>query len=240
MENRTGEILRKRRLERSYFAIYCISTRINIDSEKYYTESKKLYSFFGCTLEGKKKYLSCILETEAEKTSEWYNFFQELKKRGINLNKTLVAYFSCSGETRKVSEKLSKIIDATLYEITPEIPYTDEDLDWHNKNSRSSIEMEDKSSRPKIKNDINIDEYQIVYLGFPIWWYVAPTIINTFLESHDFTNKKVILYCTSGSSSLKNTYQELKNTYNIDFVLGSRLNSNANDIELKEFIDNTK
>lgn len=141
MENRTGEILRKRRLERSYFAIYCISTRINIDSEKYYTESKKLYSFFGCTLEGKKKYLSCILETEAEKTSEWYNFFQELKKRGINLNKTLVAYFSCSGETRKVSEKLSKIIDATLYEITPEIPYTDEDLDWHNKNSRSSIEM---------------------------------------------------------------------------------------------------
>lgn len=240
MENRTGEILRKRRLERSYFAIYCISTRINIDSEKYYTESKKLYSFFGCTLEGKKKYLSCILETEAEKTSEWYNFFQELKKRGINLNKTLVAYFSCSGETRKVSEKLSKIIDATLYEITPEILYTDEDLDWHNKNSRSSIEMEDKSSRPKIKNDINIDEYQIVYLGFPIWWYVAPTIINTFLESHDFTNKKVILYCTSGSSSLKNTYQELKNTYNIDFVLGSRLNSNANDIELKEFIDNTK
>lgn len=83
MENRTGEILRKRRLERSYFAIYCISTRINIDSEKYYTESKKLYSFFGCTLEGKKKYLSCILETEAEKTSEWYNFFQELKKRGV-------------------------------------------------------------------------------------------------------------------------------------------------------------
>lgn len=240
MENRTGEILRKRRLERSYFAIYCISTRIKIDSEKYYTESKKLYSFFGCTLEGKKKYLSCILETEAEKTSEWYNFFQELKKRGINLNKTLVAYFSCSGETRKVSEKLSKIIDTTLYEITPEIPYTDEDLDWHNKNSRSSIEMEDKSSRPKIKNDINIDEYQIVYLGFPIWWYVAPTIINTFLESHDFTNKKVILYCTSGSSSLNNTYQELKNTYNIDFVLGSRLNSNANDIELKEFIDNTK
>ena len=156
------------------------------------------------------------------------------------MNKTLVAYFSCSGETRKVSEKLSKIIDATLYEITPEIPYTDEDLDWHNKNSRSSIEMEDKSSRPKIKNDINIDEYQIVYLGFPIWWYVAPTIINTFLESHDFTNKKVILYCTSGSSNLNNAYQELKNNYNIDFVLGSRLNSNANDIELKEFIDNTK
>lgn len=156
------------------------------------------------------------------------------------MNKTLVTYFSCSGETRKVSEKLSKIIDATLYEITPEIPYTNEDLDWHNKNSRSSIEMEDKTSRPKIKNDINIDEYQTIYLGFPIWWYVAPTIINTFLESHDFTNKKVILYCTSGSSSLNNAYQELKNTYNIDFVLGSRLNPNASDIELQEFIDNTK
>lgn len=83
MNDRTGEVLRKRRLERSYFVIYCISTKINVDSDKLYEESKKLYTFFGCTLDGKKKYISCILETEAEKTSEWYNFFQELKKRGM-------------------------------------------------------------------------------------------------------------------------------------------------------------
>lgn len=156
------------------------------------------------------------------------------------MNKTLVAYFSCSGETKKVSEKLSKLISSDLYEITPEIPYTQEDLDWENPNSRSSLEMKDTSSRPKIKNNINIDEYQTIYLGFPIWWYVAPTIINTFLESHDFTNKKVIIYCTSGSSSIDNAYQELKKTYNIDFILGSRLTPNVTEIELQEFINNTK
>ena len=83
MDNRTGEALRKRKLERCYFTIYCISTKINIDSDKFYVDPKTLYTFFGCTLDGKKKYLSCILETEVEKTSEWYNFFQELKKRGV-------------------------------------------------------------------------------------------------------------------------------------------------------------
>lgn len=83
MEIRTGEILRKRNLERCYFTIYCISTRINLNSDRFYREPKKLYTFFGCTLDGKKKYISCVLETEVEKTSDWYNFFQELKKRGI-------------------------------------------------------------------------------------------------------------------------------------------------------------
>lgn len=83
MDNRTGEVLKKRNLERSYFVVYCISTKINLDSDRCYKESKKLYTFFGCTLDGKKKYLSCVLETEVEKTSEWYNFFQELKKRGM-------------------------------------------------------------------------------------------------------------------------------------------------------------
>ena len=118
-----------------------------------------------------------------------------------NMSKTLVAYFSCSGVTRKLAEDLCGVVNGDLYEIKPVNPYTDEDLDWTNNESRSSVEMNDKSYRPEIINDLeNIDEYDVVYLGFPIWWYQAPTIINTFLEKYDFTGKKIIPFATSGSS----------------------------------------
>lgn len=126
------------------------------------------------------------------------------------MSRKLVAYFSASGVTAKVAEKLSEAIGADLYAIEPEVPYTKADLDWTDKNSRSTIEMNDPASRPAIagKRD-NMDEYDTVFVGFPIWWYVAPTIINTFLESYDLTGKTIIPFATSGGSDMGKTNEKL-------------------------------
>ncbi len=115
--------------------------------------------------------------------------------------KTLVAYFSCSGVTKKAAEAVASVADADLYEIKPEIPYTSADLDWTDPKSRSSIEMKDPSSRPAIaEKAAGMDGYETIFVGFPIWWYVAPTIISTFLESYDFSGKTIVPFCTSGGS----------------------------------------
>lgn len=127
------------------------------------------------------------------------------------MGKTLVAYFSASGVTAKVADKLADALGADIYEIRPETPYTKADLNWMDKNSRSTIEMNDKTIRPAIADqNARIDEYNTIFLGFPIWWYVAPTIINTFLESYDFAGKKIILFATSGGSKFGKTVEELK------------------------------
>ena len=127
------------------------------------------------------------------------------------MSKKLVAYFSASGRTAKVAEKLANELGAELYEIRPEVKYTKADLNWMNKKSRSSVEMNDKSFRPAIiTGDVDISGYDTVYLGFPIWWYVAPTLINTFLEAYDFSGKKIILFATSGGSGFGNTAAELQ------------------------------
>lgn len=122
----------------------------------------------------------------------------------------LVAYFSVSGTTAKVAEALSEAIGADLYAIEPEIPYTKADLDWTDQKSRSTIEMKDPVSRPAIdgKRD-NMDDYDTVFVGFPIWWYVAPTIINTFLESYDLTGKTIVPFATSGGSDMGKTSEKL-------------------------------
>ena len=127
------------------------------------------------------------------------------------MSKKLVAYFSASGKTAKVADMLADAVGADIYEIRPEVPYTKADLNWMNKKSRSSVEMNDKAFRPTIADtDAKIDQYDTIFLGFPIWWYVAPTIINTFLESYDFAGKKIILFATSGSSGFGTTVEELK------------------------------
>ena len=127
------------------------------------------------------------------------------------MGKTLVAYFSASGKTAKVAEKLAAKVGADLYEIKPMVKYTKADLNWMDRKSRSSIEMNDKSFRPEIiTGDVDVAPYDTIYLGFPIWWYVAPTIINTFLEAYDFSGKKIILFATAGSSDFGNTTAELK------------------------------
>ena len=127
------------------------------------------------------------------------------------MSRILVAYFSASGVTAKVAEMLADAVGADIYEIQPAVPYTKADLNWMDKKSRSSIEMNDKTIRPAIANkNARIGQYETVFLGFPIWWYVAPTIINTFLESYDFSGKKVILFATSGGSKFGKTVEELK------------------------------
>lgn len=120
--------------------------------------------------------------------------------------KSLVAYFSCSGVTKKTAELLSDMAGADLFEIRPEVPYTKADLDWMDKKSRSTVEMNDPSYRPAIADKVeHMEQYDTVYVGFPIWWYVAPTIINTFLESYDFSGKTVIPFATSGGSGMGKT-----------------------------------
>ena len=127
------------------------------------------------------------------------------------MSKKLVAYFSASGVTAKVADMLADAVGADIYEIRPEVPYTKADLNWMDKKSRSTIEMNDKTSRPALADkDANVEQYDTIFLGFPIWWYRAPSIINTFLESYDFAGKKIILFATSGSSGFGKTVEELK------------------------------
>lgn len=126
------------------------------------------------------------------------------------MSKTLVAYFSATGTTARAAERLAKAIGADLHEIRPKVPYTKKDLDWTDPRSRSTLEMKDKSSRPEIEGRVaNMDQYDTIYVGFPIWWYVAPTIINTFLESYDLSGKTVIPFATSGGSSMGSTNKAL-------------------------------
>jgi len=127
------------------------------------------------------------------------------------MSKTLVAYFSASGVTKKLAGNLAEAADADLFEIKPETPYTKADLDWTNKTSRSTIEMNDPASRPAIAEKLgNMDAHDTVFVGFPIWWYVAPKIINTFLESYDLSGKTIIPFATSGSSGMGKTVEKLR------------------------------
>ena len=144
------------------------------------------------------------------------------------MGKKLVAYFSASGTTKKTAEMLAQAAGADLYEITPKVAYTQADLNWMDKKSRSSVEMNDKKFRPEIEEkDAHISEYDEIILGFPIWWYVAPTIVNTFLEKYDFTGKKIVLFATSGGSGFGNTVKELQpSAPNAEFVEGKVLNNN--------------
>ena len=127
------------------------------------------------------------------------------------MSKKLVAYFSASGVTKAVAKRLAKAADADLFEIKPEMPYTRADLDWTNKKSRSSVEMSNPNSRPQIAEKVsNMADYDTVFIGFPIWWYVAPTIISTFVESYDLSGKTIVPFATSGGSGMGRTVEVLK------------------------------
>lgn len=155
------------------------------------------------------------------------------------MGKVLVAYFSASGVTAKTAKNLAKAANADMYEITPAKPYTNDDLNWRNKKSRSSIEMADKSFRPALADtNSDISKYDTILLGFPIWWYVAPTIVNTFLESYDFSGKTIVLFATSGGSGFGNTVTELKPSVSDDTVIkeGKILNGNPSVSELEKWV----
>ena len=130
------------------------------------------------------------------------------------MSKVLVTYFSASGVTRSVAQNIANSIGADLFEIRAKQPYTEKDINWHDKNSRSSIEMNDKSSRPEIEETVSkVDDYDIILIGFPVWWYTAPTIINTFIESLDLSGKTLIPFCTSGGTGISGCERDLKNEY---------------------------
>ena len=153
------------------------------------------------------------------------------------MNKTLVAYFSASGTTRKIAEMIAEVGVFSLYEITPKELYTSDDLNWMNKKSRSSVEMSNKKIRPEITDtDAHIKEYDTIILGFPIWWYVAPTIVNTFLEKYDFSGKKIVLFATSGGSGFGNTVKELKPSAPGAEIVEGKLLNRANKQEIEKWV----
>ena len=151
------------------------------------------------------------------------------------MSKKLVAYFSASGTTAKVAKKMAEAIGADLFEIKPEMPYTGADLNWQNKNSRSSVEMNDRSSRPAIAvKAADMLQYDVVFVGFPVWWYREPSIIDTFMESYDFAGKTVIPFATSGGSGLGDSAANMqKLAKGAKVVNGKRFSGSVSSEELK-------
>ena len=154
------------------------------------------------------------------------------------MDKVLICYFSATGITKNVSEKIADTIGADLFEIEPVVKYTGADLDWHDKQSRSSIEMEDKTSRPSIKNKIgNLGKYSKIIIGFPVWWYTAPTIINTFIEENNLIDKDIYVFVTSGSSGYEESFNNLRNAYpNLRFIKGIRFSTDLSSEKINNFI----
>ena len=163
-----------------------------------------------------------------------------VKQEETIMSKKLAAYFSASGVTAGLAKNLAEAAGADLYEIRPAVPYTNADLNWQDKNSRSSVEMKDKSFRPAIADtNANIADYDTIFVGFPIWWYVAPTIINTFLEAYDFSGKTIVLFATSGGSGMGNSAKELKLSVSDTAVIkeGKRFAANTTVSELKKWVE---
>lgn len=154
------------------------------------------------------------------------------------MSKKLVAYFSASGVTRCYAEKLAKAANADLFEIKPSVPYTSADLNWQNSNSRSSVEMKNPDSRPEIAEKLSdMDSYDTVFVGFPIWWYVAPTIIDTFLESYDFSEKTVIPFATSGGSEMGKTADVLRKVCPDADIHDGKVLNGMSDKEIAQWVN---
>lgn len=155
------------------------------------------------------------------------------------MSKKLVVYFSASGVTKQVAQKIANVVDGDLMEIEPAVKYSDADLDWHNKQSRSSKEMTNRQSRPAmIKKDISLDQYDTILIGFPVWWYTAPTIINTFIESYDFSNVTLIPFCTSGGTEIDGCEKDLRANYSqYQWKKGKRFIGNEDDLQIQNWIN---
>ena len=154
------------------------------------------------------------------------------------MKKTLIAYFSASGETARLAKTLAAVTGGDLFEIRPAQKYTAADLNWMDKRSRSTVEMQNPASRPEIGSHVdNMAQYDTVFVGFPIWWYVAPTIINTFLEEYDFSGKTVIPFATSGGSGMGRTLDTLKGSCNGNLIPGRMLNGSASPEELRRLAE---
>ena len=153
------------------------------------------------------------------------------------MSKILISYFSATGTTKRVAEKVSTIVNGDLFEIEPVNKYTKEDLNWTNEKSRSSVEMNENIKPDIVRTVSNLEDYDTICLAFPIWWYKEPTIIDKFLEENDMTGKKIYVFVTSGSSSVDSTYKSLQNNFpNLNFVSGKRFTGNESDDEYKSWL----
>lgn len=154
----------------------------------------------------------------------------------------LVAYFSATGTTAKAAKALASAASADLYEIKPAVPYSSADLNWMDKNSRSSVEMRDPHSRPALADtDAPVADHDVIFLGFPVWWYVAPTILNTFLEAYDFTGKTIVLFATSGGSGLGKSAAGLQSSAPGAKIMDGRLlNGRLKEADLKSWVEGLK
>ena len=178
-------------------------------------------------------------EPKAEPSSDNNQKDTVTVKDNLNEPKVLIAYFSASGVTRGVAHTMSESMNATLYEIVPETKYSDDDLNWRNDKSRSSVEMKDPASRPVMVGNVeNISDYQVVFIGYPIWWNVAPHIINTFIEANDLGGKTIVPFCTAGSSSIDNSVVELRKVLPNSKVLdGKKLYSGVSRDEIVSWVN---
>ena len=158
------------------------------------------------------------------------------------MRKILVAYFSATGTTKKVAEKLAKATEGNLFEIKPQVEYTSEDLNWSDKKSRSSVEINDEFSRPEIENVVeNIDDYDTVFVGFPVWWYIPPRIIQTFVEKHNMSGKRIIAFATSGGSGIKDSTDFLKKNYSdLNIIEGKRFGWNESLQSIGAWVEKIK
>ena len=153
------------------------------------------------------------------------------------MTKNLIAYFSASGVTKAVAEKINTVIDSDIFEIRPKEVYTSADLNWNDKNSRSSIEMNNRSFRPETKDTIDVTGYDNIILGFPVWWYTAPTIINTFMEENNVKNKNIYVFVTSGGSGSTGSFNNLKEAYpDNNWISSKRLSRNISEDDIKDWI----
>ena len=155
------------------------------------------------------------------------------------MSKILVTYFSASGVTKSIAEKIANTAEATLFEIEPVEKYTKEDLDWTNQESRSSKEMDNREYRPPVKNKVdNLNEYDKVAIGFPVWWDVAPTVVNTFIEENNLSGKEIFIFVTSGGSGIEGSLKDLKERYpNLNIINGLRFKGNETEETVKQFIN---
>lgn len=158
------------------------------------------------------------------------------------MNTALIAYFSATGTTARAAKELAGVLGGDLYEIRPAVPYTQEDLNWMDRQSRSSREMESKSFRPALADTVApVEGRDVIFLGFPIWWYTAPTIVNSFLEAYDFHGKTIVLFATSGGSGLGNTAQELRpSAPGARIVDGGLLNGRNREAQLRQLAEKWK
>lgn len=185
-------------------------------------------------------------EATAEETEKPENEAQEAETpeetaevSGQESGRVLVAYFSATHTTESVAEKIADGLQADLYEIVPEEPYTEADLDYNDNNSRSTLEMNDASARPAISGSVeNMDQYDVVFLGYPIWWGEAPRIIDTFVESYDFSGKTIIPFCTSGGSGMGSSATDLEQlTSGAEWLEGQRLSKNDSQDDIMEWVN---